>query len=380
MKRINVLQIISALRTTSGGEKYLFYLAKNLNRERYKVFVAYSHHSKLIEELRAMEAEVVIIDMMNKFRLKAIYDLARFIKSKDIHIVHTHGVRADFFGRLAARMAGAPIVISLRHNSINDYSVNWLTKKIYIIIDRLTTPFTDKIIAVAEALAKDLIHISKIKPEKVIAIPNGVDLKEFDPKIDGEKIRKEFGIPVQSPVVGIIGRMYWEKGQEYFIRAIPKIIESVSEAKFLIVGDGPLRSKLEHLARQLKISEHCIFTGLRMDAPEIIAIFGIGVLSSIKEGFPFTILEYMAMAKPVVATSICGNPEAVENGKTGILIPARDPQALANAAIDLLQNKAKAQHMGQAGRLLVEQKFNAERMVRDIERVYEDLIEKSDRL
>jgi len=168
-----------------------------------------------------------------------------------------------------------------------------------------------------------------------------------------------------------VGRMVWQKGFEYLLECVPEIVNTYSDAKILIVGDGgPLLDGLKALGERLELGKNVIFTGFRSDIKEILSAVDLLVVPSLLEGFPMVTLEAMAMAKPVVATNIDGITEQITDGVDGILVPPKDPSALAKAAIRVLNDKELARSMGLAARKKVEQEFSVEKMISETEKVY----------
>jgi glycosyltransferase involved in cell wall biosynthesis len=213
----------------------------------------------------------------------------------------------------------------------------------------------------------------------VIKIYNGIELDEYRPngkevRSQKSEVRGEFGITKDVPVIGAIGRMVWQKGFEYLIQAIPDIVRDVPDAKFLLVGDGPLRESLEALSKELRVRDKVIFTGFRSDIKEILSAIDILVIPSLLEGFPMITLEAMAMAKPIVATNIDGITEQTTDGVNGILVPPQNPSVLAKAVVRVLNDKELARTMGLSAREKVEQEFSVEKMVAETEKVYLSLL------
>ncbi|PIU84517.1 MAG: hypothetical protein COS67_12865, partial [Deltaproteobacteria bacterium CG06_land_8_20_14_3_00_44_19] len=230
----------------------------------------------------------------------------------------------------------------------------------------------------------------KIDPEKVVTIYNGIEVDEYSPNVkevrsprEGQvaqrgrqesDVRREFGFSDKSPVIGAIGRLVWQKGFEYLIEAVPDVVEEYPEARFLIVGEGPLRKSLEALSEEFRIRDKVIFTGFRSDIKEILSAIDILVIPSLLEGFPMITLEAMAMAKPIIATNIDGITEQITDGINGILTPPKDSSAIAQAIITLINNRGKAKAMGLAARKKVEQEFSVDKMVAETEKVYLSLL------
>ncbi|NOR54184.1 MAG: glycosyltransferase, partial [Candidatus Aminicenantes bacterium] len=281
--------------------------------------------------------------------------------------------------RTAARISHAPIIISSIAMMVEGYDVSIPRKSLYVLMDRQTERWVDRFIILSEASRRTLIEGHEIPPEKIVKIHNGIEIEEYHPDIKEVRnkkleLRRELGLKSDVPVIGAIGRLVWQKGFEYLIRAIPQVIEAFPEAKFLIVGEGPLRRRLEELSKKLKIEDNIIFTGFRSDIKDILATIELLAMPSLLEGLPIVLLEGMAMAKPIVATRIDGMTEVLENSETGLLVPTKNSHELAEAIIEILKNKTKADLLGQNARKIVEEKFSVKRMVEQTELVYEKLL------
>jgi len=376
--RYNILFVIDNL-TFGGGERVFSQVIRGLNKERFGVFVASSPGGKFEKKLTEVGMKIEPIDMTSRYNLGTISQLKRIIKTKDVQIVHSQGARADFFARIAARIANAPITISSMAMLVEGYDVGILRKNLYVLIDRWTERWVDKFIVLSEALRQALIERHKIPEEKVVKIYNGIELDEYNPGLKearSEKleVRRGFRLENDVPVIGAIGRLVWQKGFEYLIRAIPKVTEVFPETRFLIVGEGPLKDKLKVKGEKLKVADSIIFTGFRSDIKQILTSIDLLVMPSLLEGLPMALLEGMAMAKPIVATKIEGITEVLEDGKTGLLVPPKNTDALAGAIIQILNNKTKSNLLGQNARKMVEEKFSVEKMVEQIEWLYEGLL------
>jgi glycosyltransferase involved in cell wall biosynthesis len=190
-------------------------------------------------------------------------------------------------------------------------------------------------------------------------------------------MRREFNVGEDTILIGAIGRLVWQKGFEYLIGALPELLQRLPRSKIVLVGDGPLRGELEELAEKEKVEENLIFAGFRSDIRDILSAIDVLVVPSLLEGFPMITLEGMAMAKPIIATRIDGIKEQIVDGESGILIPPRDPGAIAEAIVRLSTEKELAQNLGLEGRRRVEKEFTVERMVSETEKVYQSLYEQT---
>jgi glycosyltransferase involved in cell wall biosynthesis len=217
----------------------------------------------------------------------------------------------------------------------------------------------------------------KVDPSKIIVVYNGVDQEIFIPAENQSALKARLGIQPADLVVGTVSSLYLHKGHRYLLQAVPLVLGAFPSTKFLIVGDGPLRKKLEGQAKDLNISAHLVFTGKRKDVPDLLSAMDVFVLPSCsREGLGISIIEAMALEKPVVATEIGGIPEVVADEETGYLVPPKNPDALAEAIVKFLQSPPRAKEMGRRGRARFEEKFTKRKMLSEVEYLYLNLMKK----
>ena len=361
-----------------GGERGFLQLAAGLG-DRFDILVASSPGGQFEDKIRKLEIRFYPIHLGKRVSFKPILQIRDLIVSHDIDLLHSQGARADFFSRIAGRLAGFPCILCTVQMPVEGFDIGPIWKIIYRFMDRVSERYVERFIVVSKPLKQLMIEKRGIPDQKVARIYNGIELGEYMPngkEVISQKseVRKEFGLSKDALVIGAIGRIVWQKGFEYLIEAVPQIANSIPEARFLIVGEGPLRKELVALSRDLGATEEVIFTGFRSDIRDILASVDLLVVPSLLEGFPMITLEAMAMEKPIVATNIDGITEQITNEENGILVPPRDPAALANAIIRLLSDRKSAQRMGIAARKMVEQEFSVERMVSETEKVYLSLL------
>jgi glycosyltransferase involved in cell wall biosynthesis len=260
-----------------------------------------------------------------------------------------------FWGRLAGWLAGVPVICSALHSTGLPDHVEWL--------NRLLAPITDGFIAVAESHGRYLAEHEGCPAEKVHVIPNGVDVERFHPRWPNASLQQKFGLTEETPVVGIVAALRPEKNHELFLQAAALVREKLPAAKFLVVGDGPQRVKLESLSGKLKLTDSVRFLGTRRDIPEMLALFDVLALTSHMEANPICLMEAMASEKPVVATRVGSVSETVVDGKTGCLTPPGDAAALADRLVELLSDREHAAAMGRAGREHIIAHASIDRMV-----------------
>ncbi len=377
MDKITVLYIIDNFAELAGAEKNLFDIATRLNPQRYKAIVMCFKGGELVDLLRSKGIEIIDLKLKKIYTLRALIKaigIYKLIKQRNVKIVVTYHKGSDFLGGGIAKLAGVSAIISNRR----DMGYN-LRKRHFFIYKLINNVIFTKIIAVSDAVKNMIIEKQNASPEKIITIYNGVEMNRFFKKTDGVKLKEEFRIEPTAPVVGIIAGIRRIKGHRYFIEAAASVLKEMPDVRFLIVGhiwetevlgDNPIT-----LVKELGIDDSVIFTGKRSDIPEIFSLMNVSVLSSLSEGFSNAIIESMAAGKPVVATNVGGNREAIMNGETGLLVPPKDSNSLAEAILYLLKDKDLAQQMGLAGRKRVEDLFNIKRMIADIEAIYDVVFE-----
>lgn len=363
-----------------GGERVFAQIINRLSGKRYNIMVACLPTGAFIEKIEGSGAQIKSIDMRNRFNPGVILRLANLMKREKIDIVHSQGARADFFARIAAKLAGVPIVVSTVPMPVEGFDVHPIRKLIYKAFNRFSECFVDRFIVVSDALEKMMIEKHRIDPQRVVKIYNGIEKDEYcltDEEIAYRRIifRKKSDLREDIPVVGVIGRLVWQKGFKYFIDAIPDVLKEFKKARFLLVGEGELKDELKQESQKLKLEDKIIFTGFRSDIKDILSSIDILVIPSLREGLPVILLEAMAMMKPIVATEIEGIMEILEDGVAGSLVPPGNTNALKKAIIYMLTHKDKALQMGLSARKIVEERFGVDIMVQKVEEVYEELLQ-----
>lgn len=373
--KLTLMYVIDDL-CIGGAQKVLLYNIRALNKREYKIIVISLFNTVgLTAEIKKAGAEVICLRMANKFDLKAFLRLTRLIKKNEVLVVHTHLHIANFFGRLAAKLAGTKVILSTLHNYYGLSNENSYFRKVYYqMIDRITYPISTKIITVSDDLKKSYISKSKVSSKNIITIYNSIDLKDFFFQMGGQQIREELNINIGSPILGSIQLMRGCKPQDSIIYSMPKIIDKFPDLKLLLVGDGTEKKKLIKLVKKLKIERSVYFLGFRKDICEILAAIDIFVTCPLYEAFGMAILEAMAMQKPVIASKVGGISEVVKENETAILVNPYDHNQLSMAIIDLLENKVKREQMGINGRKRAETLFSAEIIGGKIEALYEQLL------
>lgn len=380
---IHVLQILEA--TVGGTRRHLVSLVSRLDKHAFKVDVAapaLRHGTRddtsFAAEIRAAGITLHEVNMYREIRpfadLDALFTLTRLIRKNHYDLVHTHSSKAGFLGRVAAKLNRLPVIYTPNGFYFQDTG-HWAKRNLFLGLEKAAGWFTDTLIAVSESERAVTLDNHLVSPDRAITIPNAIDPALFVSDIDlGRRIRAELGIGQETNVIGTVSRYIPQKDPLTLVKAASLVVEQQPEVCFIWCGEGDLRTETEALAQQLGISSHFRFLGFRPDVLAIMNAFDLFVLSSLFEGLPYTLLEVMALGKPVVATAVVGNRDVVVEGETGLLVPPQNPFALAQAMIALLGSSEQRFQMGQAGRQRILSQFSIERMVAATEAVYRSVL------
>lgn len=353
-----------------GAENVLISLVRDLDPTQFESYVCVREQSWMHQQLGNGQIKYHFLTDARALDLRLLRKLVAFIKSNKIDIVHSHEFFMNVYGTAAASVAGIPGVATI-HGQV-DYAAERLRRRVaYRWVAK-----QGHLVTVADSLAGRLANEVGVRQDRIHTIHNGIAPEIYQASVDHESLRRGLRIPGAAPVVGMVGNLYPVKGHEYFIRAMASVKKSFSDAVFLVCGRGELQEQLEALAAECGLGDQIRFLGFRDDVPALLRLMDVFVLSSLSEGLSLSIIEAMAGGAPVVVTDVGGNREIVVEGETGFVVPARDPEALADKVCLLLRDRALAKKMGGDGRRRVESLFSQERMVREYERLYLSLVEK----
>ena len=392
---------VMATGTNGGAQEHVYSLLSRMDRTRYEPSVVSLSPGSAVRAIRSLGIPVTVFDEPDD--AIAVGAVVAHLSDVGAEIVHNHMYRAELVGTRAAIALGEaghrrPWVIGTVHSS-----------RIRAAEDREVlrhlTPQMNHLVAVSRAI------VHKIAEERPSSVPvslvhNGVDLARYDRTEACCTLAEDYGLQPGAQIVGVVGRLEpekghptlidaWprvlrsvpdayllivgvvgrlepEKGHPTLIDAWPRVLRTVPDAYLLIVGEGSRREALEHQVAELGIGSRVIFTGRRDDVPAVTAALDVAVLPSYREAQGLTILEAMALSRPVVASNVGGIPEMVEDGLTGLLVPPHDPEALAAAITRLLVDHSLADMLARAGHDLVHERFCLELMVRSIEDLYDE--------
>jgi sugar transferase (PEP-CTERM/EpsH1 system associated) len=370
--KINIIFVNYSL-DVGGIETLILELSRKLNPDRFHLEIcAFSEGGNLQNEFEASGIPVHIIRKKAGIDLGAPLKLARLFKERRIDIAHTQNRSSWLYAVIAARITRVFLVHTVHSNVDfkNPHPRRWM------ILQRYLAKFTDQIIAVSNSNAGFLTEKQNIPDRKIRVIYNGIIPELYDRPCDTKLKKQELSIGEGDLIIGNVARFSPPKDHETLIRAFKSISQTIPSARLLLVGDGPLENTIRGLVNALDLNAKVKFLGSRRDIPELLKIFDVFTLSSFREGFSVAILEAMAAGLPVVATNVAGNPEAVINEETGLIVPPKNPEALARAICRLLLNGEEARRMGEKGRKRVKEHFSLEKMVKEYEDVYDSLMSK----
>lgn len=374
--RVHVLAITDSL-GTGGAEQIVLSLNLALDPERFQRTVCVSRDPTYLDPsgeydtpgrlacLRDHGVALVMLRRQSSFNVLEWLRLIRFIRAHRVDVIHTHKFGSNFWGAVVGRLARVPVVIAHEHT----WSFEGQPLRRFIdrrVIGRLA----DAVIAVSAADRRRMIEVVGIPADRVVFIPNGIQPLSVG---DGPALRREAGVPPRAPALVAVANLRPQKALDVLLRAVSLVRRRFPDAYLLLAGGGD-RAPLEALAAELGISAAVVFLGMRFDVENVLAAGDIAVSSSDFEGSPLAAMEYLAAGLPVVATEVGGMPDLVRHGENGLLVPRRDPEALAGAISELLGDPARAREMGERGRELQRKEFSLDAMVQRVQDLYVELL------
>jgi glycosyltransferase involved in cell wall biosynthesis len=369
-RKLNVLQVCDHLGWEGSrmhGVKRLFgWMIPRFDPERYNVSLVSLRKKDLSEEtLDALGIDITYLHK-SKFDPATLPALLKVIDRKHIDILHLHGYGATTFGRIAGGMRRIPTIL---HEHANLTTTPWFQK----VADAGLEPLTDIAIAVSKSTADFVINARQLPPDKVKVVYLGVPLEEFSRRRGAEEIegaRRELGIKPGEFAVGTVTRLHESKGNSYLVDAARLVLDRKPNARFFLIGEGPLRADLEAQAQRLGLGDRFVFGGFARDVARVVSAFDLSVFPSLWEGTPLTVFEALAMGKTILATDADGLLDVLRNHHDALIVPKRDAKALADGIVRLIDDPAERARLGANARVSG-QEYDIAAFVRKMERLYD---------
>lgn len=359
-----------------GAETLAFQLLERIDPARFRrTLVLYQQLDErlapsqrtVVAQMHEAGVEVLELGRRDRFDLRAWGPFLRLLRSGDVDVLHSHKFGPNVWATLLARLAPVPVVIAHEH------TWDFKPRSRRALADRwLVAPGADAFVAVSELDRERMRSVEGIPAWRIRFLPNGIPAVEAGG--DPGEVRAELGIPQDAPVVGAVGVFRPQKDFGALLRAHARLLERRPNARLVIVGYGPEEAAIRGLVEQLGIGERVLLTGLRGDAVRIAAAFDVAVNSSLFEGSSLAIIEFMALARPIVATAVGGTPDLLAHGEAGVLVPPSEPEALADAIGGLLDDPARAAALGAAARARQLAEYDIDAQARRLQELYEELL------
>lgn len=376
------MRVLMVVRPASAGMKeHVLALARGLVARGHEVEFAVPVTSEITESARAAgftAHDIPLVGPLNPIQdPRAVRKLALLIHSGDFDVVHAHGFKAGFIGRLAVRTAGGgprPFIVTVHNHVLTRTDARATARWRYRTVERSLERFVTRYIAVSAAIASELTGAYNLPPEKVFVVRNGVDITPFLSEQNPAAARESLGVPVGVPVVGLAARFSAQKGLRDLVNAIPEVVRRVPNVRVVIGGSGPLESKLRTQATALGIADSIVWPGHVLNMPRFLSALDVFVSPATTEAFGIALVEAAAAGVPTIATRVGGVPEVILDGETGLLVAPHDTTALAGAIIGLLDDRHTAIKLGEHARRRAIMEFSPDSMVEGTLAVYAEAL------
>lgn len=383
MRKIRVLQLITRL-IVGGAQEHAMLTADFLDKNRYEVEVWSGPQTGSEGSLKAefrrrgikLEFIPELVREINSVKdFLALFKIIRKLKKQPFDIIHTNSSKAGILGRLAAKLAGVPVIVHTVHGWSFHDRMSFAKKKFYITLEKWMERFTDKLITVTDLDIKKGLDAGISKPDKYVTIHSAIEIERYrTPTKNRREIINELGLDPNKITIGTVSRMSQQKAPIDFVNTAKMICERYDNVQFLFIGDGPLRQEVENLIMFHHLENKVFIPGIRYDVPNMLAVMDIFILNSLWEGLPRVFPQAMAANLPIIGTKVNGAPEAIENGKNGFLVTPGKPEEMVEKIGILLNDKNRREEMGKTGYGIVDLAFNVIHMIEQIEKIYENCL------
>jgi len=388
--RLKVLRVIARL-NVGGPARHVVLLDRGLRARGYDTLLVHGTVGVGEASLETLADESGVPHLRVRElerRVSALSDVAAFVQLVSIifkvrpDVVHTHTAKAGALGRVAAGLFNLTrrkpfrcVVVHTFHGNVLSGYFGRIATFLIVFAERMLALCTDRIVAISRLQRDEIVSRFRVASSyRTAVIPLGLDLAPFTEVGPSSRLRRSLDIPEGDVVVGYVGRFVPVKDLPTLVEAFALAQRNHGNLRLVLAGDGPARSDIERLAVERHVRDRTHFLGWRPNLPELYAAFDICALSSVNEGTPVALIEAMAAAKAVVATNVGGVPDVIEHGRTGLLVPPRDPHAFGAAIMRLVSHPEERFCFGQSAQSSVVNRFAIDRLVKDIDTLYTDLI------
>lgn len=362
-KKVKTILFLSTSSGPGGAEQVISNLAACMDPDKYRGVLCVFRPGWLQERSQSRGVPTYVIPTQGMMDWRWAHRFRDLLRGEQVDLIHAHEFDATVQGAAVAAYCGIPVVATVHGKH---YFWEKLRRRLaYRWVSRRAT-----MVAVSEDLKRFVVEKVGIDSSRITVLYNGVDLPQATDPADIEACRRAMNLPDTDHVVGVVGNLYPVKGHQYLIDAIPAVLEKCPDSSFVFAGRGQLETDLKQQVNRLGLDKRVHFLGLRQDIPRVLALLDVFVLPSLSEGLSMAILEAMMAGKPVIATSVGGNPEIVTDEETGFLVPPRDSHALAERLVTLLKNRHLAAQLGEHGKRRAERQFSLQSMVNAYESLY----------
>ncbi|MBA3263646.1 MAG: glycosyltransferase [Thermoleophilaceae bacterium] len=372
--RLKVLTLLDRLTASGGGERMAIQIATRLDPERFESVICASRRPGPVEldpsvpvaERMVQESGIRYLGLNRHsgLRVDDWLPLYRLLRRERFDVVHAHKFGSNVWATVIGRLARVPVIVTHEHTwSFEGQPLRRLLDR--ELIGRGSSVF----VAVSEEDRRKMIQIERVRPDKVLFVPNGISAR----RPEGTDVRAELGIPHDAPVIGTVGVLRPQKALDVLIRATVPLLRELPDLHLLIAGEGPERKALEQLAYSEGVTDRVLLAGFRDDVPDVIATFDVAASSSAFEGSPLATMEFMEAACPIVATRVGGVPDLIDDGVHGLLVDSGDVDGLTHALRRMLTDREAARAMGERARERRRREFDVDVVVRRFQALYERL-------
>jgi glycosyltransferase involved in cell wall biosynthesis len=380
MRKINLLYVITKLEL-GGAQRQLLSLIARLDRTKFNVFLITAREGLLMPSALSLDSLQVkpspfLERTINPIKdMLAMFEIYSFIKRNNIDIVHTHSSKAGIIGRLAAALAGCKGVVHTVHGWSFYAAQSSMSRLFYIVLERICARFSHRLIVVSNFDREQGLKRSIGREGQYLLVRYGIDYAEFKhhPRVR-ERLRQDLGLKPGQLLVGMIGCLKHQKCPEDFLKLAHHLKSSYPDVKFILVGDGVLRGRVERQADELGLGDSLILAGWRRDIPEVLSAMDILVLTSLWEGLPIAVLEAAASAKPALVTDTGGIRDLITEGKTGFLVPLHGVGEAGVKLAALLTDSALRERIGSCAKESLGQDYAVANMAKSTQDLYESLV------